>query len=279
MILRKFLLSPLVHFFAIGAAIFAAYALLDDTPSVQARDEITLTPRGAAQLKSQFAATWKRQPNQEELERLFHNWLLEEAYVREARKLGLDRDDPVVRQRLAMKMQFIAEAGSASLEPDDASLQAFLDANPERFAQQSQLSFDQVLLPAQPDAEQIADARAALQQGADPQAVGRTSLLPVSVPTASASAIDGLFGSGFHAALAGLPLETWAGPVESAYGQHLVRVNTRSEAKLPALAEIRPRVEAEWRATRAEEMRDAFGDALLGRYRVTLPDAAAAETR
>jgi len=271
MILRKFIRSPLFHFFVIGAAIFVAFSVFNDSPPAQQDDEITLTPQVAEQLKNQFAATWKRPPTQSEMDSLFRAWLLEEAYVREALRLGLDRGDQVIRQRLSMKMQFIAESGASTLEADDATLQAFLDANPDRFRQQAQYSFDQVLLPAGESAERIAEIQAELQSGADPASVGRTSLLPPSVPMAPASTIDSVFGTGFNTALADLPLDRWQGPVESAYGQHLVRLNARAEASLPELSDIRQKVEAEWRAARSQELRDAFGEALLARYQVNLP--------
>lgn len=273
---RTILRSPLVHFFAIGAAIFAAYAIVDDAPAPIARDEIVLTPEHAERLAAQFAATWNRPPTPAERDGLYRSWALEEAYQREALKLGLDREDPVIRQRLATKMQFLAEAGAGSLEASEAELQAFLTAHPDRFVQQAQLAFDHVLLSGQESAEEIARIRADLQSGADPMTVGRASLLPPSLPMVPVSVIDRQFGDQFRAALVELPVGQWQGPVQSAYGVHLVRVKGRTDARLPDLADIRQRVEQDWRVARAEEMRTAFGEALLAQYRVTLPDPAQA---
>jgi len=275
MMLRKLLLSPLVHFFAIGAGLFVLYSVLDDAPPSASRDEIVVTPQEVAQLGEQFAATWKRAPSPEELDKLVQAWVLEEAYVREALALGLDQGDRVIRQRLATKMQFLAESGAAALEADDAALQAFLEAHPERFEQPAQIGFDQILLSAQQDESEIAGIRVALQEGADPARMGRASLLPASIAPGPAPAVDRQFGTGFCAALAELDLGRWQGPVQSAYGLHLVRVTARSPAHLPALAEIRARVEAEWRADRAAQMREAFGEALVGRYSVRLPEPSA----
>ena len=87
-------------------------------------------------------------------------------------------------------------------------------------------------------------------------------------------AIDAIFGSGFSAALQALPDGEWAGPVNSSYGPHLVMITERNTGGLPPLDQIRDRVEAEWRATKAQEIREAFGQDLKDRYQVVLPPAA-----
>jgi hypothetical protein len=272
MSVRTILKSPLLHFFALGAFIFALYAALDDAPTAPAPDAITLSPEEATRLVDRFTKTWNRPPAATELEGLIRAWALEEASVREAKALGLDRGDTVIRRRLNLKMQFIAESGAAAQEADDAALQAYLEENPGQFQQPAQIAFSQIMLSP----EQTGDApeiRAALQNGADPATLGKASLLPSTVPMTPVPAIDRAFGTGFGARLAELPTENWEGPVESSYGLHLVRVTGRTEARLPPLSEIRERVETEWRAARARELREDFGDALLARYTVTLPSA------
>lgn len=273
------LLSPLVHFFVIGAVIFAVYGVIDDSPPPMDRDEIVLTADEAERISAGFSATWGRQPTSEELQNLFHGWALEEAYVREALRLGLDRDDRIIRQRLVMKMQYLAESSAAATGADDAALQAFLDANRGRFDLPAQIAFEQVLLPTTTQPEQIPTALAALQNGTDPLSVGRAGLLPTSIAMTPAPAIDRQFGEGFYTQLADLRVDHWQGPVKSAYGLHMIRVISRVPAQSPELAEIRQRVEAEWRAAQAREMREAFGEALLGRYSVTFPNIAKAGTQ
>lgn len=275
MTLRTWLLSPLVHFFLLGGLIFGAYALLEEEPVRPAATPgaITLTPQQAERLVEQFAATWNRPPSVEELEGLMRAWVLEETHVREARSLGLDRGDAVIRQRLNLKMQFVAESGGADPAPDDATLQAYLDDHRNDFVRPARVAFEQVQLPPGEDDEARA-IRAALERDATPSTLGAPSLLPISMPMTAAPAVDRLFGRGFHAALADAPQGRWHGPVESAYGQHLVRVTDRAEAVLPPLGEIRARVESEWRSAQARDRRERFAQALLERYRVTTPEAA-----
>lgn len=272
MSIRTVLKSPLVHFFALAGVIFALYTVLDDAPAAPAPDAITLSPEEAGRLVTRFTKTWNRPPSADEVKGLVRAWALEEAYVRDALALGLDQGDQVIRQRLMLKMQFLAESGAEAEHADDAALQAFLDKNPERFRQPARLAFSQVLLPPG-QAEEASKIRAALENGANPATLGKASLLPGTFPMTPVPAIDRTFGDGFGETVAGLPVGRWEGPVKSSYGLHLLRVTGRTEAALPPLAEIRSRVETEWRAAKAREMREAFEKALLARYTVTLPTA------
>lgn len=268
--MRKVLHSPLVHFFALGVLIFAAYSAIADEPVTPAPDAINLTVSEADRLVQNFAATWKRSPTKQELENMMRSWALEEALVREALTLGLDRGDAVIRQRLKQKMQFLAESGAAILEPDEAMLQAYLEQNSDRFNQPARIALEQIVVPGDRDAS---ETLALLENGADPATLGPATLLPPSFPMTPAPVIDRTFGEGFHEALADLPVGQWQGPVESGYGLHIVRVIERRDAALPPLSEIRDRVEAEWLASEMEKMRESFGKALLDRYTVSLPDA------
>ena len=270
--IRTILKSPLVHFVLIGAILFAAFDVIGDQPEQQDTKAINLTPEAAGRLVEQFTATWNRPPSAKELDGLMRSWALEEAYVREALALGLDRGDQVVRQRLNLKMQFVAEAGAAALKPDDAELQSYLRENPDRFMKPARIAFDQLLLPNnQP--ELVKQIRARLANGADPKTLGSPSLLPGSVAMTSAPIVERTFGTGFHEALAALPVGDWSGPVQSGYGWHLVRITDKSEPSLPPLSDIRDRVETEWRAAKTREVRENFGQALLKRYSVNLPRA------
>lgn len=274
--LGRIVKSPLVHFFLIGAAIFVGFQVVSDRPEEQPADIITLTPEAAGRLADRFAATWRRPPTPKEMDGLMQSWALEEAFVREALTLGLDRGDAIIRQRLNQKMQFLAESVATVLEPDEAMLQTYLEENPDQFAQPSRIAFEQVFLPQDRDASEII---ALLEDGSDPSTLGATSLLPPSLAMTPAPAIDLTFGEGFSVVLLELPIGEWQGPVESAYGMHIVRVTERAESALPSLSEIRDRVEAEWLAAKMKEMRESFGQALLERYTVSLPKAEAVLSR
>ena len=272
--IRSLLSAPLARFLVLGALIFALYAGLDDAPQVADAEAITLGPDEARRLAAQFAATWRRPPSAAELSALMRDWVEEEAFVREARALGLDRGDAVVRQRLRQKMTFFAESGAAAAPAEEAALRDHLAAHADRFAIPPRIAFAQVYLGQAPTEAEIAAARQALATGADPAALGAPTLLPASLQLAPASVVESAFGPGFFNRILALEAGGWEGPVASALGMHLVRVTAQEPARTPPFEAVRDRVEADWRAARAEALRDAFAQALVARYRVELPDPA-----
>ena len=71
------------------------------------------------------------------------------------------------------------------------------------------------------------------------------------------------FGAEFADAVFALEPGAWAGPVASAYGQHLVLVTEHAGGRLPELAEVSGRVAADMDA----ERRAGAVDALYARLR------------
>ena len=77
-----------------------------------------------------------------------------------------------------------------------------------------------------------------------------------------------LFGSGFAAALETLPEGTWAGPVESAYGLHLVFIEDSTPPTLPPLAEVETRVREDLLEARSRKILRQSVDELRAHYTV-----------
>ena len=71
-----------------------------------------------------------RAPSAQELDKAVDAYVREEVLNREARALGFDRDDSIVRQRLAQRMEFIATADVDARTPTDAELREFFQKNP-----------------------------------------------------------------------------------------------------------------------------------------------------
>ena len=95
--------EPLVHFILIGALVFGTYALIGKNAD-ELRDRIVVKEGRVQQIAQVFAKTWQRPPTPEELRGLVDAYIKEEVYYREALKLGLDRDDTLIRRRMQQKM-------------------------------------------------------------------------------------------------------------------------------------------------------------------------------
>lgn len=274
-LLRRVLREPLLHFLAIGAAVFAVFAWLDESVPTEGPDQIVVTPERAEQLAATFQATWRRPPQAAELEALIDDFVAEEVLYREATALGLDQDDTVIRRRLRQKMEFLIDSAASAVPAEEAELQAHLDAYPARFAKGARVAFEQVFLGDVSQTGEIEALLQALDEGVDPLSLGRPTLLPFAMGLAPERGVDSSFGPGFFTALASEPEVRWRGPVRSAYGNHLVRVTNWQPAEAPTLAEARDAVEADWRREQAETARAETLAQLTDRYAISRPEAGA----
>lgn len=267
----RLLREPLFHFLVLGVAVFAFF-YWQNPPAAEAQEEarIVVDVQDAARLAERFRSTRGRAPSEAEMQRIVDGLVREEVLVREARALGLDRGDGVVRNRLAQKMEFLAASLAQSMVPDEDALVEHMNDHMERFETPGRLAFDQIALEAGTDA---VATLAQLEQGADPAKLGAPSLLPVHMPLSIETAVDGTFGNGVFEAISKAPVERWFGPVVSGYGQHLVRVTEYQPPALPPFEEIREDVLLDWRRTQLEALTQAQLETLKGQYEIVLPQS------
>ena len=110
----RLLREPLLHFFFLGAGIFALHAFLgSETPRQEA---VVVTHGRIAGLVADFTALHGRPPDAAERDGIIRAWVREEILFREALSLGLDREDAVIRDRLRQKMEFVAAGADATPE-------------------------------------------------------------------------------------------------------------------------------------------------------------------
>jgi peptidyl-prolyl cis-trans isomerase C len=259
---RRLLKEPLVHFLIAGALVFT---LLSGRGPDLGERRIVVNERVVGALVSRFQDSFRRLPTKEETDGLIRDWVQDQVYYREALALGLDQGDEVVVRRMRRKMEGMAVADAETQTPSDAELQALIDKDPARFAEDPLTSFEQLFLGADsPDTRRTAEQQLAiLRRG---KAV---PVLPIPIPgkfsDASGADISAQFGDEFTLGLRDQPLGQWSGPVASGLGLHLVRVTKRGAAQPPALAKVRQRVENDWRAAAtAKAQADAYARILKG---------------
>jgi peptidyl-prolyl cis-trans isomerase C len=140
--LRAALREPLVHFLALGLALFAVYGAANRGPARAPKsNQIELTFDDLRQLQIGFAPKWQRPPTQEEMVALVEARIREEILYREALAMGLDKDDTIVKRRMVQKMEFLAEDVSGAREPKSDELRAWFEKNPGRFARPGLVTF------------------------------------------------------------------------------------------------------------------------------------------
>src|SRR3954469_1615981 len=141
---RTLLGEPMLHFLLIGIGLFGAYHWV--SPSDSGGRRIVITQGVVDDLVTQHVAVRGREPSARELNHLIESYVRDEILYREGVRLGLERDDIVVKRRVRQKIEMIAEEDASTVAPTDADLFAYLTANQARFIQPAILTFDQVFI-------------------------------------------------------------------------------------------------------------------------------------
>jgi peptidyl-prolyl cis-trans isomerase C len=279
-LVTRWLREPLLHFLLLGAALFAVYTYMNRGGSgVESSKQIALTLDDLRQLDLSFESQWRRPPTPEEFGRLVENKVQEEVLYREALAMGLDKDDTIVRRRMAQKMQFLAEDVAAAHEPTTDELKAWFERNRGKFALPSRVSFRHLYFSPDRRGQHARDDAA----NALAQLAGHPEDAPLAATLADPfmfqdyyrdRAPDYLgkeFGPQFAQAVEELAPGSWQGPIESGFGWHLVFVDTLIPGRVPEFEEIEPDVKTAWLGEqKALAWEKAYKD-MRAKYTVLLP--------
>lgn len=272
--------QPLVHFLLIGAVILAFWQAATgggDTAPTEIRV-------GAAELRwlhETWRAQFGRPPNATEMQAAVRGYVDEEMRYREGLALGLDRDDSIVRRRLAQKYDFMLGEQAAALVPTEAELRATYARAPDRYLPPVRVSICQVYFGEA--AAGLAAAKAALARlsPAEVRAADAVSSTASALPyprcydNVTSEAVTRDFGDFFAGVVTNqLAPGAWQGPVQSGYGYHLVRVQSRAPGGRSDFEAARAAVEQDWLKARGETARKQQDEALRSRYSVRVDQAA-----
>ena len=123
-LLRRALQQPVLHFFALGALLFAAHHAVQGDPNA-----IVVTPGVKADLARRFQDDQGRPPTEAEAAAALRTWKLEEALFREALRRGLERNDRGVRSLLIESLRAQALLEAPKRQPSEAELTRWLDTH------------------------------------------------------------------------------------------------------------------------------------------------------
>ncbi len=278
--MKRFLREPLVHFLLIGAVLFGVYSFTQaGRPASASSKEIQLTVDELSQLALLFQSQWRREPTPEEFSRLVENKVQNEVLYREALAMGLDREDEIVKRRMAQKMRFLAEDVAAAREPTTAELRTWYEKNSASFAQPPRLSFRHLYFSPDrrgPRARDDAAKALAALAGQPEDAKAASSLADPFMfqeyyRDRAPEYLAKEFGPQFALAVAKLEAGSWQGPIESGFGWHLLFVDTVIPGRVPAFEEIEPDVKPAWLAEQKAKAWEKAYQEIRAEYRVLLP--------
>jgi hypothetical protein len=261
--------EPLVHFLVAGALVFAFFSMRGNEVDPASR-VIDVDRETQAQIALGFERMMSRPPTDAELSGLIENYVHDEILYREAIRLGFDRDDAIVRRRLAQKMDMAASARAETERPSDATLRDWYTKHSAKFSEETKYSFDQLWFEKE---EEASSGLAQLRGGSDWHQLEGGISLPPSVEQDPRNKVLSEFGELFVAGLDELePDGDWYGPLPSGFGWHLVRLRARDPGKVPPLEQVREDVEDDWRSATIADRRDKAYQVLRDAYRVEIEE-------
>lgn len=272
--------EPLLHFLLIGAGLFLLFGWRGGPPSqmggqiaIESR-KIIVAQSDIDQLVETFTRTWQRSPTEAEVKNLIESFIRDEIYYREAKAIGLDRDDSVIRRRLRLKMEYIFEDIASQGEPTNEELLAYMKKHSDSYLEDPQIAFRHVYVNAD-EWGQGAEAHARkvlaqLEKGADPGSMGAPFLMEMEVGLLPLRNIKHQYGERFADGILKIEPGKWQGPIRSGYGLHLVFVSKFVPERLPEISEVADLVKRDWAVDRQKKLKDAAYAKLKERYIVEI---------
>jgi len=265
----RFLRDPLVAFLIAGTCIFFVADWLgeEDIPYT-----VQVSAQDLARLTDQWSMQMSRPPTDAELSGLLDQFIREEIYYREAQRLGLDRDDTIVRRRMVQKLTFLTEDIATAAPLEDDALRDYYAANIDDYRLPSRLSFRHKYFSSDRRDNAQRDANTAM---AVEEELGDPFMLQRAYAMRSQRELRDLFGAEFAAAAIALePSEAWQGPIQSAYGWHILWVTDSAAASVEPFADVRAKVVTDAQQAARSAANEAYFAGLKARYQIQLPSDA-----
>lgn len=264
----RILREPLLHFLLLGSAVHVAANHFN-------RDDARYRIDAGAAQRARLAELYRQQygtpPTRSELQQIVEQYVRSEILYREGLAMGLAENDEIVRRRVVQKIEFVNEDLDDEPGVDPAELARYFEQHRLRYTVDAAVSFEHLYFSA----NSAGDARNraltvlhSLQRGegtpaGDVFSAGRKFNLMTRTQA------NVLFGdSDLSSELFAAPLGGWVGPFKSGYGWHVIRIAVREPPRPAELAEVRSRVQADFRAQRRERANSLAFQKIAKKYRV-----------
>jgi len=286
--MKKLITEPLVHFLVLGLGLFGLFELVAsdeaafDSRVIDVDREALLTfvqYRSRAFQPETAAARLDSMP-EDELERLINDYVREEALHREAKALGVDKNDYIIKRRMIQSIEFITDGFvTAAVEVNDEQVAEHFEARRDDYYIDPIVTFTHVFFDADRHgrSESLALATTKLAE-----------LNTDDVPFSHAPRHGDRFpffvnyverDPQFVVSHFGLPMAegvfslqpdeaTWHGPFESEYGTHLVMLTSKSAGRYPDLAEVEAAVRDDAEREAITAQKDKAIQAIVDTYEI-----------
>ena len=267
--MNNLLRAPIFLITIVGIILFILYGQVANFYDQRNR-QILVSQNQIEILRETFTRTWSRSPTEQEMEAQVDNYIKDEVFFKEAVALGLDKTDPAVKRRLRQLMEIMLDDNSNVYASED-QLRSYLNEHPEKFAMDPSVSFKHLYF-ANEDYQTAEELIPRLKDGSvDASSVdAKMIMIASSFENESKREVERTFGTQFATGLLELEPQSWQGPVQSAYGWHLVYISELNQGILPDLNDVWDEVEREWSFERKQSLQEEQYQEIRGRYEIII---------
>lgn len=287
-IIARFRREPLVWFLFAGLSLFGLHALVGPGGDLAASPVIEVDRDRLLQFMQLRARSFNEpaagklleQMSPQEVAAMVNDMVREEAMYREGLRLGLDKNDYVMRRRLVQSLEYLAESAEAQADPlDEAALKRYYESHRDRYAAPPSISFSHAFFSADTHgwegAQRLAaGALAKLNAGGDERLVHSADrfLYLKDYAERGPEIIESHFGQDFAERIFAMAPqgERWQGPLRSKYGFHLVRVVRKDAGRPLSFAQARAMVTDDAAKDARAARREAFAHGLIAQFNVDI---------
>ncbi|MFL2707362.1 MAG: peptidyl-prolyl cis-trans isomerase [Gammaproteobacteria bacterium] len=233
--------------------------------------EIYISDQEILSLVSAWKSRVGRNPTDDEIFRIIDSYIDEEILYREALLLGLDKEDRIIKRRLAQKISFLKEESIPNIPTKDEILKYYDDNKGEYFVDKT-FTFTHLFFSSENNSEERAvnsykDIIKGFDVNADPFFLGK------NFTNKTLTNINSDFGKNFGDYFQNIAINEWSEPIESPFGHHLVYVFNKNDGYYPDITKIYKKVEMDLLQDKRDQAVKKFIDEIKSEYKVYInPD-------
>ena len=280
--------DPLVHFLALGAALFVLFEFVasDETAfdsrviEVDREALLIFAQYRSRAFQPEVAAERLDTMPEAELEALINDYVREEALHREAQALGVDKNDYIIKRRMIQSIEFITDGFvTANVEVSDEQVAEYFEANRDDYYIAPFVTFTHVFFDAErhgrTESLELAEAKLAELNAdgvrfSDAPRHGDRFPFFLNYVERDPQFVVSHFGPPMAEGVFSLEADDsrWQGPFESEYGAHVVMLARKVEGRYPDLAEVEAAVRDDAQREEIAAQKDKAIQAIVDTYEI-----------
>jgi hypothetical protein len=274
--------EPLIKFLIMSVAIYIAYGFFGtrDAETLAKDNTITITSQEIDMMTFGWQQRFNRKPTEEELQKLIDRRIKETVLYEEAKKMGLDKDDVVVKRRVVLQFRNLVEGLLIPPDPTEEELNTYYQENIATYIPEEVLSITQIFFdPDKRGESTLEDANKTLIELQNGKSLpdsyttyGDNFMLANEYTDITPFQLRKYFGRGFTESVMELEPNVWTGPVLSGYGTHLVYVHKKIIPDAPLLEEVKETVLSDYRDVKQKEIVKKYMESVVAKYEVIIQE-------